>query len=374
MYDKLYTKLTEKVPYKALIVVPLVIALLLLPVMFMKPIALGIDFQGGTWIEIPITHKIDQAALERDLESLNLEDLKILQGSDILIIETTTVIAKEDIIPILGEHVGELMESETVRVELPENLSADEKTNLTQKIMNREDIGAIDNISFEGKTMIIKVANLNEDVLKRALDYYLDANVVLEHSETRTLLFTRVEPTMGEDFKTQGMKAMVVAVILMAWVVFFAFRDPIPSLAILLAAGFDILLAVEGMSLLGIKLEPASLAALLMLIGYSVDSDILLTSRTLRRKVGTVNERMDDAMKTGLTMTLTTLVALAALFIVSSIFQVLPLKAVASVLLLGLAADLITTWFMNAGILKWYLEKPRERKKRKKFKFSIFRN
>ena len=373
MFDNLYTTLTGKVPYRTLIVIPLLIALLLLPVMFMRPIAFGIDFRGGTWIEVPITHKIDQEALERDLAPLNLEDLKILQGNDILIIETTTAIAKEEITPILEEHVGELMESDVVRVQLPGELSADEKKNLTQKIMNRKDIGVINNISFEGKTLIIKVSNLNEDVLKRALDYYLDADVVLEHPEVRTLLFTRVEPTMGEDFKIQGMKAIVVAVILMAWVVFFAFRDPIPSLAILLAAGFDILLAVEGMSLLGIKLEPASLAALLMLIGYSVDSDILLTSRTLKRKVGTVNERIDDAMKTGLTMTLTTLVALSTLFIVSSIFQILPLKVVASVLLLGLAADLITTWFMNTGILKWYLEKPRKRKKRKKFKFSIFR-
>ena len=86
-----------------------------------------------------------------------------------------------------------------------------------------------------------------------------------------------------------------------------------------------------------------------------------------------MDSRIDDAMKTGLTMTLTTLFALTALLIVSSyLAQIALLAAIASVLLLGLLADLFTTWFMNAGILKWYLSKPKKRKRRSKFRIRIF--
>jgi preprotein translocase subunit SecF len=111
------------------------------------------------------------------------------------------------------------------------------------------------------------------------------------------------------------------------------------------------------MSIFGIVLEPASLVALIMLIGYSVDTDILLTTRMLKRKRGELDEAVDGALKTGLTMTGTTFVVMVVVLIVSTFFTHLQeLTSIASVLLLGLLADVTSTWFMNAGILKWYIE------------------
>jgi preprotein translocase subunit SecF len=85
--------------------------------------------------------------------------------------------------------------------------------------------------------------------------------------------------------------------------------------------------------------------------------------RVLRERRGTVDHRIDDAMKTGLTMTGTTLAVMVVVYVVSTkLTQIYTLKNIASVLLLGLMADLFTTWFTNAGILKWYLEKPGRRR------------
>ena len=53
------------------------------------------------------------------------------------------------------------------------------------------------------------------------------------------------------------------------------------------------------MRVAGIELSLGTLAALLMLIGYSVDSDILLTNRIIKRR-GTVEEKVSRAMHTGL--------------------------------------------------------------------------
>jgi preprotein translocase subunit SecF len=101
-----------------------------------------------------------------------------------------------------------------------------------------------------------------------------------------------------------------------------------------------------------------------MLIGYSVDSHILLTTNLLRKK-GDLNEKVRTAMKTGLTMTCTTLVAVFAMFFVSSTihlfssrFAPIPmLRDISLVLLFGLTMDLMNTWLLNAGILRWYLER-----------------
>ena len=117
------------------------------------------------------------------------------------------------------------------------------------------------------------------------------------------------------------------------------------------------------MVFLGIPLEPATLAALLMLIGYSVDTDILLTARTLKQKISGVNESIDDAMVTGLTMTFATLIVMVIMIVISKMFtQIDTLYNIAVVLFFGLVTDIPATWFTNAGIIKWYLESPGGRK------------
>ena len=58
-----------------------------------------------------------------------------------------------------------------------------------------------------------------------------------------------------------------------------------------------------------------------MLIGYSVDSDILLTTRVLKRQ-GKLNDELNGAFRTGIIMTSTTIAAVTVLPIVSWAGQV----------------------------------------------------
>ena len=94
-----------------------------------------------------------------------------------------------------------------------------------------------------------------------------------------------------------------------------------------------------------------------MLVGYSVDTDILLTARVLKRKEGSVIDCMFDAMKTGMTMTLTTIAA-AVVALIFSKSEVL--SQIMMILLFGLIADIINTWIQNTGLLMIYLEKKGE--------------
>jgi len=93
-----------------------------------------------------------------------------------------------------------------------------------------------------------------------------------------------------------------------------------------------------------------------MLIGYSVDSDILLTNRVLKRQ-GKLNDKLTGAFRTGIIMTSTTLAAAAAMFIVAWFGSVLILMEISAVLLIGLVFDVMNTWLTNVGILKWYVLK-----------------
>lgn len=161
--------------------------------------------------------------------------------------------------------------------------------------------------------------------------------------------------SFSEDFYNQLIIAVIIAFIFMAIVVFIIFRSFIPSMAVIISAFMGILMTLVFFNIAGMKMSTAGIVAFLMLIGYSVDTDILLTTRMMKRREGSLNSRIFGAMKTGLTMTLTSFFAmLSALLIVRSFSA--ELTQIFSVLVIGLGFDIINTWITNVSILKWYME------------------
>jgi len=170
--------------------------------------------------------------------------------------------------------------------------------------------------------------------------------------------YRSVGPLLSKQALNQIYWAIGFAFLFMSITVFIIFRDPIPSVAVILAAVSDIIIALGGMSVFGIPLSLASVGAILMLIGYSVDTDILLTTRLLKQRKGDINRRAFGAMKTGLTMSITAIASMTALYLVTLFIipEARVLSNIAAVLIIGLAGDILTTWLMNLGILRWYLE------------------
>lgn len=159
---------------------------------------------------------------------------------------------------------------------------------------------------------------------------------------------------LGTQFFKQILTALVIAFVGIGIVIFVTFKKTIPSLFIILAAASDMLCTLAVISFLGIKLSTAGVASFLMLIGYAADANILLTTRVLRRKEGTVLGRTIDAMKTGLTMTTTTLVAATVAYTFSTSDVI---KQIMLILIIGIIFDMINAWIQNAGILRWYIER-----------------
>jgi preprotein translocase subunit SecF len=172
--------------------------------------------------------------------------------------------------------------------------------------------------------------------------------------EEGTYTIEEISSSLSQSFWKNTVKSLFLAFFFMAGVIFVYFRKIVPSGAIVLAAVSDFFCTLAVMNLIGIKLSTASVAALLMLIGYSVDSNILLSVRVLKKHDGTISERIAGALKTGMTMSTTTLAALLTIYLItpSRILQ-----QIALVLIFGLIFDFINTWLQNASILSWWLEK-----------------
>lgn len=166
----------------------------------------------------------------------------------------------------------------------------------------------------------------------------------------------QIGETFGKTLQSQAVLAVIFSFIGMSIVIFISFRTFVPAVAVVLSAFADMAMTAATMNLVGIPLSLGTVAALLMLIGYSVDSDILLTNRVLKRQ-GKLNDKLSGAFHTGIIMTSTTLTAALAMFLVSWVGSVQVLMDISAVLLIGLVFDMLNTWLTNVGILKWYVLK-----------------
>lgn len=160
--------------------------------------------------------------------------------------------------------------------------------------------------------------------------------------------------SLGESFYRQTITAIIVAFIFMSIMVYLAFRAPVPSFLIIFAAFCDMIVTLAVFNVLGLKLSTAGIAAFLMLIGYSVDTDILLTSRVLKGTQGSIFARIVSAVKTGTVISISALVAIGAAMLMTSSSVI---KEIMIIVFIGLVLDFIFTWIQNAGLLRWYLER-----------------
>jgi preprotein translocase subunit SecF len=187
------------------------------------------------------------------------------------------------------------------------------------------------------------------------IDSLMDkAGTLVGNTNSDGMSIEEISSAISERFWKGTIRAIMVAIGAMSLVMFLYFRKLVPSLGIIISGVSNIIGTFAVMSLLGISISASGIAAILMLLGYSIDSNIVLTARALKRKEMVLNERIHSAIKTGLTMSVTSIVALFVLYLASTAAI---LKTISLILIIGLLLDLMYTWIQNAGILRMYLER-----------------
>lgn len=207
-----------------------------------------------------------------------------------------------------------------------------------------------DIITGEQVAFIVETSSSPEEV-KPFLEEYLGIKLDNNNSSVE---FTG--SALSGSFYNQLRFAILLSFILMAIAVFIIFRTIAPSVAVVFAAFSDIAMTIAVVNLLGIEMSTAGIVALLMLIGYSVDTDVLLTTRVVKRREGSVNSRIWSSFKTGITMTLTSMVVVIIGLIFTSSFSAV-FNQIFTVLLIGLFFDIVNTWTFNTSFIKWYVER-----------------
>ncbi|MFB6158151.1 MAG: protein translocase subunit SecF [Candidatus Nanohalobium sp.] len=215
----------------------------------------------------------------------------------------------------------------------------------------RTDVDAIRQETTTGESLLVQIPPPDIEQVK-VEEILSDSGYTAE-----VLSFRTMSAAVSEQFFLQAQIAFVLAFTFMSLVIFVAFKDITPSMAVIFAAAGDIIIASAGMAVLGIPLTLGSLAALLMLIGYSVDTDIVLSTRSLKRERSSLKNRMWESLKTGVTMSSGGIAGFTLLYIISyMIVGPSELSNIAAVMIIGLLADMPLTWLGNTAILKSYIE------------------
>lgn len=192
--------------------------------------------------------------------------------------------------------------------------------------------------------------NLEEKKLMEFTSSYFKTEFVFGKNYTSNF----ISPTLSLSFFKQAMYILFFSFVGMSLVIFLYFRELVPSGAVILSGIFDLVVTVGILDFFEVKLSIAGIGALLMLIGFSIDTDILLTNRVVKEFGYDYFDKTFFAFKTGTLMMATTFIAaISTLMITNShiIFEI------ALILAVGLVVDFISTWIQNAGILLWWLER-----------------
>lgn len=340
--------------YKKYLILPAVLFILFLFFAFAFPgLKQGIDLKGGTLLIVQSSKKMTAEEIKPVLrEKFSLDDLTVTSissptgyGLVIQFAKNHTIFEAEQKLQSAASFLNN-NPSQTITL-------CDEALSIISSYYVPEE-----NRPKEAKELLLFSSNAvakAKEIFHRKLQTVIKEKFSL--GEKVAFQIKEVAPTVGEIFWNNALFVAAIAIVLIVIVIFAFFRLLIPSLAIIAAALFDIVSALAGMALFSIPLSLSTMPALLMLIGYSVDTDVMLTTRLTQLRGSIASEKAFSSLKTGLTMTGTTLGAITVMLLLSYFAQMLIIFEIAAVIFFGLLGDLVSTWFMNAPVLLWFVER-----------------
>ncbi|MFH0950950.1 MAG: protein translocase subunit SecF [bacterium] len=305
---------------------------------------LGIDFTGGSLMEIqyPADQRPEVSRVITALADLNLKSLTIQPTENnglIMRFQETTE----------ATHQAILAELKTLSPAIAESAFAtttDTATPLDVAVTGGNGQIALQDITVEGQNKAT-------------------APTVTALEELR---FEAVGPSIGAELRRNAIYSMILVLLAIIVFVAWSFRKvsrPVASwkygLAAVLAVFHDVLITVGVFCVLGkfmgVEINTAFVAALLMILGYSVNDTIVVFDRVRENLPksdldfkGTVNYSLNQTMVRSFNTSFTTMLVLTAIVI----FGGVSIRYFAMALLIGIFVGTYSSIFLASPLLVWF--------------------
>jgi preprotein translocase subunit SecF len=166
-----------------------------------------------------------------------------------------------------------------------------------------------------------------------------------------------VGPKVGSELKEKGIMSLILAILgILIYVAFrFEWRFAIASIVALV---HDVSIAMGAITLVGLDVNLDVLAALLTILGYSLNDTIIVFDRIREGVTNSKNIELSNIINESITRTLarTTLTSLTTFFVVFTLFMFGGeiIHAFAFTLLVGVVVGTYSSIFVASPILLWF--------------------
>lgn len=204
-----------------------------------------------------------------------------------------------------------------------------------------------------GGVVIVRTPEMTEEAKNAFLD---DLNGLGKYDLERS---DKVGATVGEELKSSAIYALLIggALIVLYITLRFEFKFAVAAITALM---HDIIISVGAIALLGYEVNTPFIAAVLTLLGYSINDTIVVFDRireTVRRKNSgslgeCINKSINQVMTRSINTSLTTFLAVVAILV----FGGDSLKTFITTLLFGVIAGTYSSIFVASPVV-YLLEK-----------------
>lgn len=222
------------------------------------------------------------------------------------------------------------------------------KSNELFKDSSITEFGSVDEVVIRLKTTTGNVTTDIGDVTREAL------------KGTGNYEIRRVDivgPKVGNELKEKGIMSLVLAILgILIYVAFrFEWRFAVASIVALI---HDVSIAAGAIALVGLDVNLDVLAALLTILGYSLNDTIIVFDRIREGIITTKTNDLSEIINESVTRTLarTTLTSLTTFFVVLTLFMFGGeiIHAFAFTLLVGVIVGTYSSIFVASPILMWF--------------------
>ncbi len=323
----------------------------------------GLDFTGGSQVELGFDRPADLPTIRSVLAEQGLGNpVAVLFGSDSeVLIRTQDALSDgaleqlEDELAALSEsaEIAEVRNAGSAQTQFSEILvfrGISESALQSAQLFDPRYYGRTE-ISTEGELVTVAVENALDNVYSQylidALEETTGASIDLRRSEF-------VGPQVGDELRDQGGLGMLFALAVVMIYVAIRFQYKF-SIGAVLALVHDVIIVLGVFSLLGLDFDLTVLAAVLAVIGYSLNDTIVVFDRVREnfRKMrrGTTNEVINTSLTQTLERTLlTSLTTLLVLFVLYFFGGEL-INGFAFALIVGVLVGTYSSIYVSANIL-----------------------
>ena len=243
----------------------------------------------------------------------------------------------------------------SIQIKIGKMITVDE----IREIMNEYDNDAsIVHVGNNKDEIIIKS---NKDFDNEEIDLIVDRFVEKYGIEKKEFQSEKFVATMGEEIKKKALLSSLIAAVGMLIYITWRFELRF-AIAAIVALVHDILITLSIYAIFGIPANNAFIAAILTIIGYSINDTIVIFDRireeTRLNPRHSLEDLINDSVKKSLTRTINTSITTLAAVIILYIVGVEDVKVLALPLIFGIISGTYSSLFIASPI--WYGLKNRE--------------